>query len=153
MEIWGHEFFGPDGKWLWYDLQTPRGQVFWVAGLELATGRRLWRRVERNDWSVHFNVSPDRRLFAGDGGDADMVAHAPDGKWIVLLTPEPVVDGETQAYDPALVTPEYMRSARLVDMSAHDYRLEPNVTFTPDSRSLVFGSNMHGQNHVYRVFL
>ncbi|MFT3996929.1 MAG: oligogalacturonate lyase family protein, partial [Asticcacaulis sp.] len=38
MEIWGHEFFSQDGKWLWYDLQTPRGQVFWVAGLELATG-------------------------------------------------------------------------------------------------------------------
>ena len=153
MEIWGHEFFSPDGKWLWYDLQTPRGQVFWVAGLELATGRRLWRRVDRNDWSVHFNVSPDQRLFAGDGGDADMVAHAKDGKWIVLLTPEAIVDGETQVYDPKLVTPEYLRPTRLVDMGAHDYRLEPNLTFTPDNRSIVFGSNMHGTNHVYRVFL
>jgi len=151
MEIWGHEFFGPDGNWVWYDLQTPRGQVFWVAGLELATGRRVWRRVEQNDWSVHFNVSPDGTLFAGDGGDADMVAHAPDGKWLVLLRPEPVRDGDTEVYDPAVVTPEVMRGERLVDMSRHDYRLEPNLTFTPDNRWIVFGSNMHGSNHVYMV--
>jgi oligogalacturonide lyase len=38
-------------------------------------------------------------------------------------------------------------------MSAHDYRLEPNVTFTPDGRSLIFCSNMHGRNHVYAVDL
>ncbi|WP_347304153.1 oligogalacturonate lyase family protein [Croceibacterium sp. TMG7-5b_MA50] len=151
FEIWGHEFFGPDGQWLWYDLQTPRGQVFWVAGLELATGRRMWRRIEQNDWSVHFNVSPDGKLFAGDGGDADMVAHAPDGKWIVALRPETVTDAEPDTYQDDLVTPEYMRSERLVDMSAHDYRLEPNITFTPDGKWIVFGSNMHGSNHVYMV--
>ncbi len=151
MEIWGHEFFAPDGRTVWYDLQTPRGQVFWVAGLDLATGRRLWRRVDRNDWSVHFTVSPDGRTFAGDGGDADMVAHAPDGKWLVLLRPETVVDGDTAVYDPDLVTPEYLRPQRLVDLRAHDYRLEPNLVFTPDGRRIVFGSNMHGANHVYMV--
>jgi len=59
MEIWGHEFFSDDGKWLWFDLQTPRGQVFWVAGVEIATGRRVWKRVEQNAWGVHFNVAPD----------------------------------------------------------------------------------------------
>lgn len=151
MEIWGHEFFSPDGKWVWYDLQTPRGQVFWVAGIELATGRRVWRRVEQNAWSVHFNVAPDGQLFAGDGGDADMVAHAPDGKWLVLLRPETVVDADTEVFDEKLVTPEYMRGERLVDMGAHDYRLEPNLTFTPDGKWIVFGSNMHGRNHVYMV--
>ncbi|MGH1560679.1 hypothetical protein ACRAWD_29550 [Caulobacter segnis] len=46
-EIAGHEFFSADGKWIWYDLQTPRGQVFWIAGHEL-TGRKLYRRVEQN---------------------------------------------------------------------------------------------------------
>jgi oligogalacturonide lyase len=151
FEIWGHEFFSPDGKWIWYDLQTPRGQVFWVAGYELATGRRLWRRVEQNDWSVHYNVSPDGRLFAGDGGDQDMVAHAPDGKWIVLLRPETIVDADLESYTDDLVTVEYMRSERLVDMSAHDYRLEPNLVFSPDGRRIIFGSNMHGANHVYAV--
>ncbi len=28
MEIAGHEFFGPDGKIIWYDLQTPKSKVF-----------------------------------------------------------------------------------------------------------------------------
>ena len=41
----------------------------------------------------------------------------------------------------------------LVDLSAHDYTLEPNVTFTPDGRWLVFRSNMHGVAHVYAVEL
>ena len=44
-----------------------------------------------------------------------------------------------------------MRRERLVDMATHDYRLEPNVTFTPDGKWIVFGSNMHGRNHVYMV--
>src|SRR5262245_47901724 len=28
MEIFGHEFFGNDGKMIWYDLQTPRSKEF-----------------------------------------------------------------------------------------------------------------------------
>jgi oligogalacturonide lyase len=151
MEIWGHEFFSHDGKWLWYDLQTPRGQVFWVAGLELATGRRLWKRVAQNDWGVHFNIAPDHRTFASDGGDADMVAHAPDGKWISLLQSAPIVDADLAAYDDHLITIEQVTATRLVDMSGHDYRLEPNLRFTPDGKWLIFASNMHGSTHVYAV--
>ena len=37
MEIAGHEFFAADGKMIWYDLQTPRGQDFWLAGYKVAT--------------------------------------------------------------------------------------------------------------------
>ena len=40
---------------------------------------------------------------------------------------------------------------RLVDMRGHDYRLEPNVNFTPDGKWLVFRSNMWGANQVYAV--
>ncbi len=35
MEILGHEFWSPDGKTLWYDLQTPRGRDFWLASYRL----------------------------------------------------------------------------------------------------------------------
>lgn len=151
FEIFGHEWFSPDGKAVHYDLQTPRGQVFWVASVDLETGRRTYRRVEQNDWSVHFNASPDGALFAGDGGDRDMVAHAPDGKWLVLFRPEPIVDEDPESDLPDLITAEYLRSERLVDMGNHDYRLEPNLTFTPDGKWIVYGSNMHGRNHVYAV--
>jgi oligogalacturonide lyase len=118
MEIAGHEFFSADGRTIWYDLQTPRGEDFWLAGYELATGQRTWYHLQRDEWSVHFNVSADGTLFAGDGGDEEMVAHA---------------------------------SERLVNMAKHDYRLEPNVTFTPDQKWIVFRSNMHGPTHVYAV--
>lgn len=61
--------------------------------------------------------------------------------------------------NPASVFPEqkdlikvgYFKSERLVDLSKHNYRLEPNVTFTPDAKWIVFRSNMHGPTHVYAV--
>ena len=63
----------------------------WPA-IKIATGKRTWYHLQRNEWSVHFNVSPDGTLFAGDGGDSEMVARAPDGKWIYLFRPERVPD-------------------------------------------------------------
>ena len=40
MEIFGHEFWSADGKTIWYDLQTPRGEDFWLAGYNVETGAR-----------------------------------------------------------------------------------------------------------------
>ena len=109
--------------------------------------------IQRNDWSVHFNSSLDGKLFAGDGGDSEMVAHAPDGKWIVLLKPRAIPDvaGIHAPGAEHLISPGVLDSERLVDMRGHDYRLEPNVNFTPDAKWLVFRSNMHGANQVYAV--
>jgi oligogalacturonide lyase len=135
MEIAGHEFFSPDGKFVWYDLQTPKSKVFWLAGHELATGRLVKYSVERDQWSVHFNASPDGKRFAGDGGGPRSVAAPGNGQWIYLFTPG---DGKLEA-------------EKLVDLSKHNYELEPNVTFTPDGKWIVFRSNLHGPTHVYAV--
>ena len=135
MEIFGHEFWSADGKTIWYDLQTPKGEEFWLAGLVLATGEKIRYKVDRDQWSVHFNVSRDGKLFAGDGGGPEMVAKAKDGKWLNLFRPEAGA----------------LRFERLVDLRRHDYKLEPNVTFTPDGRFVVFRSNMHGGSHAYAV--
>ena len=153
MEIAGHEFFSADGRTIWYDLQTPRGEDFWLAGYELATGRRTWYHLERNEWSVHFNVSPDGTLFAGDGGDNEMVAHAPDGKWIWLFRPQelPNVAGIQNPDDPQLIHVGTFAGERLVNMARHDYRLEPNVTFSPDQKWIIFRSNMFGPTQVFAV--
>ena len=83
--------------------------------------------------------------------DEDMVAHAKDGKWLYAFRPEEIRDAATQYYTDGLITVNKMASEKLVDMSAHDYRLEPNLTFTPDQKWIVFTSNMHGANHVYAV--
>ena len=153
MEIAGHEFFSSDGANIWYDLQTPRGVDFWLAGYGLATGKRTWYHLDRNEWSVHFNVSPDGKLFAGDGGDSEMVARAPDGKWIYLFRPQAVPDvaGVKAPNSDKLTDIGTFQSERLVNMSKHDYRLEPNVTFSPDMKWIIFRSNMLGPTHVFAV--
>jgi oligogalacturonide lyase len=91
--------------------------------------------MEKREWSVHFNVSPDGKLFAGDGGGPNSVAKGDNGKWIYLFHPE---NGK-------------FRSERLVNLEKHDYGLEPNVTFTPDGKWLIFRSNMLGPTHVFAV--
>jgi oligogalacturonide lyase len=153
MEIAGHEFFSADGKSIWYDLQTPRGEDFWVAGYEIAMGRRTWYHLQRNEWSVHYNVSPDGKLFAGDGGDSEMVAHAPDGKWLYLFHPQSIPDvaGIAAPGSEKLIHPGYFQAERLVNMAKHNYTLEPNVTFTPDQKWIVFRSRMRGPEQVYAV--
>lgn len=155
MEIAGHEFFSPDGKNIYYDLQRPRGEVFWLASVSLESGKRNWYALDRNYWSVHFNVSPDQTLFAGDGGDDEMVAHAPDGKWIYLFHPRAIPDvaGISAPGAEDLISPGVLDAERLVNMKYHDYRLEPNVTFTPDGKWIIFRSNMHGPVHTYAVEL
>jgi oligogalacturonide lyase len=153
MEIAGHEFFSADGRTVWYDLQTPRGEDFWVAGYDISTARRTWYHLQRDEWSVHFNVSPDGRLFAGDGGDAEMVARARDGKWIYVFRPETIPDvaGVRNPDSAHLIATGRFQSERLVNMARHNYLLEPNVSFTPDMKWIVFRSNLHGVVHTYAV--
>ena len=154
MEIAGHEFWSADGKTIWYDLQTPRGEDFWVAGYELATGKRTWYHLQRDEWSVHFNVSPDNTLFSGDGGDDKMVAHAEHGTWLYLFRPELIEDksaGNIKTKN--LIQTGVFHSEKLVNMSKHDYALEPNAMFSPDMKWLLFRSNMSGVNQAYAVEL
>jgi oligogalacturonide lyase len=154
MEIAGHEFFSADGKTIWYDLQTPRGEDFWVAGCDILSGARTWYHLQRDEWSVHFNVSPDNTLFSGDGGDDKMVAHANNGKWLYLFRPELVEDKSEGNIDTRnLIQPGVFHAEKLVNMGKHDYALEPNAMFTPDMKWLIFRSNLSGANQVYAVEL
>jgi oligogalacturonide lyase len=158
-EIAGHEFFSSDGKTVYYDLQTPRSTEFWLAGVELATGQRVRYKLDRNQWSVHYNQSPDGKLFAGDGGGPGSVANRTidgsklqgpgNGMWIYLFTPKDTF--ETIKAGDETVKVGSFEVEKLVDMKSHNYKLEPNVRFTPDGRWIVFRSNMHGPTHVYAV--
>jgi oligogalacturonide lyase len=149
MEIWGHEFWSHDGKTIYYDLQTPRGEDFWLAAYDIASGKSTRYHLDRNEWSIHFNVSKDGSIMTGDGGDPGQVAKAPDGQWIYLFRPE-LIPNRGMA-DPALITPGVLRAEKLVNMKNHNYRLEPNVAFSPDEKWIIFRSNMHGESHVYAV--
>jgi oligogalacturonide lyase len=65
-----------------------------------------------------------------------MVARAKDGKWIYLFTPQ---------------SNGALRAERLVNMSKHDYALEPNVNFSPDGKWILFRGNFDGLPQVYAV--
>jgi oligogalacturonide lyase len=142
MEINGHEWWSWNGQIVWFDLQTPRSGVFWIAGVDMATGRKIRYHVDRDWWGVHFNSSRDDTLFASDGGDPSQVAYSTDGMWINLFR---VQRGETVARE------------KLASMSAHNYvtgrgGVEPNVHITPDKKWVVFtGQFDGGTRHVYAV--
>jgi oligogalacturonide lyase len=135
-EIAGHEFFGPEGKTIWYDLQIPRGETFYLAGYRVKNGKQVRYQMDRDQWSIHFNVSPDQKLFCGDGGDSTQVAHAEHGRWIYLFRPK---GGR-------------LKAEKLVNMDRHHYRnLEPNVHFSPDGQQVIFRANFEGKSQIYAV--
>lgn len=138
-EINGHEWWAADGKSVWYDLQIPIGETFYVAGVNLETNVEKRYAITRDEWSVHFTRSQDGKLFAGDGGDSLQVARAKDGKWIYLFRP----DGDS------------LQGERLVDMRRHHYQkvggIEPNLHFTPDGKWIVFTGNFEGKDEIYAV--
>ena len=137
MEIAGHEWFARDGKEIWFDLQQPRGQQFFVAGVDVKTGREVKYRLQRDEWSIHFNRTRNGKLFCGDGGDPGQVAKASNGMWIYLLKPEG----------------DHFVSTKLVNMKHHNYKLEPNVHFSPDEKWVIFRANFEGIENVYAVEL
>ena len=136
-EIAGHEFFSPDGKMIWFDLQQPRSENFFLGGVNVKTLQEKKYRMDRNEWSIHFTISPDEKLFAGDGGDPGQVAKAPDGEWIYLFHP----------------AGDHFTSEKLVNMKHHNYHLEPNVHFSPDGKWIIFRANFEGQEESYAVEL
>ncbi|MFD0990148.1 oligogalacturonate lyase family protein [Mariniflexile jejuense] len=134
-EIAGHEFFSPDGKTIWFDLQIPRSVTFYVAGKNIETGEETRYGLKRDEWSIHFNISPDQKTFAGDGGDEGQVARAKDGMWLYHFIPK----------NDSLV------STKLVNMKNHNYDLEPNVHFSPDGKQIIFRANFEGSTQIYAV--
>ena len=141
MEIAGHEFWSFDGRTIWFDLQTPRSQDFWIGGVNLATGKETRYHLQREWWGVHFNVSRDNQLFMSDGGDPTQVAFCKDGMWINLLRVQP--DGT-------------VAREKLVNMAKHNYvtgrgGVEPNGSITPDGKWVIFTGNFSGARHVYAV--
>ncbi len=136
-EIAGHEWWGADGKHIYFDLQKPRGETFFVGKTNVYTGEEQDYELQRHEWSVHFVSSWDETILAGDGGSKTSVAHSPEGQWIYKFE----YDGSK------------FKTTRLVNMKNHDYKLEPNIHFSPDQRWVIFRANFEGTENVYAVEL
>lgn len=161
MEGPGHEWWSRDGRTIWYDLNFGRRthsdgrelgldhadytlpEIGYVAGVNLETGVRIWYHYQSNQWSIHFNSSPDNSLFCGDGG------RSPGAQWLYLFHPERITDPNMLGTN--LTQLGYFRAERLVNMAKHNYKLEPNVSFTPDAKLIVFRSNMFGPTYAFAV--
>jgi oligogalacturonide lyase len=149
MEIAGHEFWGLDGKTIWYDWQYPKGEDFFVASYNLETKKRVAYHLQRNEWSIHFNLTADLSMFCGDGGDSGQVASAPDGQWIELFRPELIGGTEGALDSPDFFHPGVFHSEHLVNMAHQNYRAEPNPRFSPDKKYVFFTSNMFGRGYIF----
>jgi len=148
-EIAGHEFWGLDGETIWYDWQPPKGEDFYLAGRNVKTGQRIAYHMQRDEWSIHFNLTKDLDLFTGDGGDPGQVAKAKDGEWIELFHPVKFPVAKDALNSPDFWQPGVFHSEHLVNMSHHYYREEPNVRFSPDKSLVIFTSNMFGPSYVF----
>jgi oligogalacturonide lyase len=148
-EIAGHEWWGADGKTLWYQLSLPSGvqDAGYIAGYNVETHERIWYHQNRDSGSIHHNISPDGKIFCGDGNFRN--------PWIVLCYPVLSPDRDTLGTD--LIKGGSLRVERLVNMSktaihnAQNYRLEPNPMFTPDQKYVVFRSNIFGPDYAFAV--
>jgi oligogalacturonide lyase len=143
MEIAGHEWWGADGQTIYYQLHFPRGgRVSFIASYNVATGARTWLQYDAdNQSSIHDNSSPDGQLFCGDGDN--------QSPWIFLFRPVLIRDRGTLGTNQ--IQGGYLESERLVNMSKQNYRLEPNPSFTPDQKFIVFRSNMFGPDYAFAV--
>ncbi len=142
MEIAGHEWWGADGQTLFYQLHYPRGmQSSFIASYNVGTGERVWYHYTPDQSSIHDNSSPDGKLFCGDGDK--------NSPWIFLFHPVRVPDNHTLGTH--LIKGGYLESEKLVNMAKHNYRLEPNPSFTPDQKFIVFRSNMFGPDYAFAV--
>ena len=148
-EIAGHEFWGLDGETIWYDWQYPKGEDFFLAGYNLKTGEHTAYHMQRDDWSIHFNLTKDLSLFAGDGGDPGQVARSHNGEWIELFHPQLYKAGDGALNDSTFWQPGVFHPEHLVNMSHHYYRQEPNVRISPDKSLVIFTSNMFGSSYVF----
>ena len=141
-EIAGHEWWGADGKTVYYQLHFPRGgRVSFIASYNVETRQRVWLQYDPDESSIHDNSSPDGRLYCGDGDN-----HSP---WIFLFRPVFVRNERTLGEH--LIKGGYLEPEKLVNMSRQNYRLEPNPCFTPDQKYIVFRSNMFGPDYAFAV--
>ena len=141
-EIAGHEWWGADGQTVFYQLHFPRGgHVSFIASYNVKTGQRTWLQYNPDQSSIHDNSSPDGTLYCGDGDNRS--------PWIFLFRPVPVRDKHTLGKN--LIQGGYLESEKLVNMSRQNYRLEPNPSFTPDQKFIVFRSNMFGPDYAFAV--
>ena len=149
-ELAGHEWWSGDGRTDLRRSAFPQGGVIgFLAGYNLDTHKHTWYHYEQNQSQIHFNLSPDGTIFCGDGSPR------PNNQWIFLLHPLVTPNDQTLGTDliaGGVLNPEPLCSmGQTAIHNAHNYRLEPNASFTPDGKYIIFRSNMFGPDYPFAV--
>ena len=115
----------------------------------LAVVRPLQRFLERQALRGRWR-RPEQRRQPQRVSRKPAAQPAQNGQWMYLFTPQPdaVTTMKVGGED---VKVGKFDVEKLVDLSKQNYTLEPNLTFTPDDKWLVFRSNMEGATQVYAV--
>lgn len=148
-ELAGHEWWSPDGRTIYIDLHFMKGVIGFLASYNLDTHKHTWYHYEQNESEIHFNLSPDGTTFVGDGSPR------PGNQGIFLLHPVAIPDDQTLGTD--LIAAGVLKPEKLCVLSKtaihgdHNYRLEPNVSFTPDQKYVIFRSNIFGPDYAFAV--
>jgi len=129
-ELVSHEFWSPDGRWIYFDHQLANPHRFFIGGIEVATGTMINYPIAETDWGLHYNISHDGSMFASDGDPFYSLR-----KTLLLYR---VVGGRLE------VEP-------LADLSASDYAFQPNVHFTKDDKWVVYQMSHGSDLEVYAV--
>ncbi len=144
----GHEWWGGDGKTIYYQLHYTNGMhSSFIASYNEDTGERTWLYYPLAMASIHDNSSADGKLFCGDGSYTQ--------PWIFLL--RPVVNKDQGTLGTNLIKAGTVQAEKLVNMGktaihhAQNYRLEPNPMFTPDQKYVVFRANFFGPDYPFAV--
>ena len=165
METAGHEWWSGDGRTIWYQLRFPEQAYLptgtgiipdrsvpgatYLAGCNIETSERIWYHYNPDAASIHHNTSRDGKLFCGDGTDSN--------PWIMICRPVAIPDDRTLGTN--LINVGYFTVERLVNMGltpqhgAQNYRLEPNPSFTPDGKWIIFRANFFGPDYPFAVEL
>ena len=146
-EIAGHEWFGAQGEHLYFDLQRPRGETFFVAKVNLETLEEEAFEFTRDEWSVHYVTSWDESFRAYKGEPYDYFA------WYASFMVDKTNYSEYYQKDANGKASDWLKTEKLVNMKNHDYSLEPNVHVSPDQKWVIFRANFEGYDNVYAVEL
>lgn len=157
-EIAGHEWFGADGRYIYFDLQKPRSTTFYVGKVDVETLHEEIYPLLRDEWAVHYTTSWDETFLAGDGGSKSSVAHSNKDQWIYRYnypTTHNSLGGTIPTAEDSIhtIVCDSLKTEKLVNMKNHNYNLEPNVHFSPDNKWVIFRANFEGFDNVYAVEL
>ena len=131
-EIVGHEFWGPDGKTIWFQQTFRDLKKGYLTGKDLASGKLTQYAIPTNATSIHYTISPDGTFFVGDGIGKTPTAPT---KYLSLLMPE---GGQ-------------LKVTHLVSLQKNDYAVEPNPHISPDNRWIIFTATLFGTAQAYGV--